>query len=263
MFVSHTWKEQYVYFFFSVLTPHHPTKWVFYVSKVYWWFLIIYHPPYEDCFPTISFSKHFDPAHYKPYGMCCSQKAPLHPRFWVLLLLFHLPYPLPPSLFFSFFSHHCHPGWQLPFLFLPVQLLMSCFLLNVTGVLCWFFVRYKKELSMDSSYVEFAFENQSLRDISGGSVAKTLRSQCRGPGFNPWSGNWIPRATAKDLTCRNKDGRSCMLQLRPSTAKEIKNWWLNWYSVFNDQMTEWMYPLKKKPTDNCNSRKIVTENIHR
>ena len=168
-----------------------------------------------------------------------------------------------PVFFFSFFSHHCHPGWQLPFLFLPVQLLMSCFLLNVTGVLCWFFVRYKKELSMDSSYVEFAFENQSLRDISGGSVAKTLRSQCRGPGFNPWSGNWIPRATAKDLTCRNKDGRSCMLQLRPSTAKEIKNWWLNWYSVFNDQMTEWMYPLKKKPTDNCNSRKIVTENIHR
>ena len=133
---------------------------------------------------------------------------------------------------FSFFSHHCHPGWQLPFPFLPVQLPMSCFLLNVTGVLCWFFVRYKKELCMDSSYVEFAFENRSLKDFSGGSVAKTPRSQCRGPWFNPWSGNWIPHATAKDLTCCNKDGRSCMLQVRPSTAKEIKNWW----------MTQWMYP---------------------
>ena len=28
-----------------------------------------------------------------------------------------------------------------------------------------------------------------LRDFPGGPVAKTLRSQCRGPGFDPWSGN--------------------------------------------------------------------------
>ena len=27
------------------------------------------------------------------------------------------------------------------------------------------------------------------RDIPGGSVAKTLCFQCRGPGFKPWSGN--------------------------------------------------------------------------
>ena len=27
------------------------------------------------------------------------------------------------------------------------------------------------------------------RDFSGGPVAKTPRSQCSGPGFNPWSGN--------------------------------------------------------------------------
>ena len=26
-------------------------------------------------------------------------------------------------------------------------------------------------------------------DFPGGPVAKTLRSQCRGPGFDPWSGN--------------------------------------------------------------------------
>ena len=28
-----------------------------------------------------------------------------------------------------------------------------------------------------------------LQDLPGGPVAKTQRSQCRGPGFNPWSGN--------------------------------------------------------------------------
>ena len=28
-----------------------------------------------------------------------------------------------------------------------------------------------------------------LRDFPGGPVVKTPRSQCREPGFNPWSGN--------------------------------------------------------------------------
>ena len=31
------------------------------------------------------------------------------------------------------------------------------------------------------------------------SVAETLSSQCRGPGFYPWSGNYIPLATTKSL----------------------------------------------------------------
>ena len=35
------------------------------------------------------------------------------------------------------------------------------------------------------------------REFPGGPVAKTLYSQCRGPGFNPWSGNWIPHVTTK------------------------------------------------------------------
>ena len=34
-------------------------------------------------------------------------------------------------------------------------------------------------------------------DFPAGSVVKTPHSQCRGPGFNPWSGNWIPHATTK------------------------------------------------------------------
>ena len=30
---------------------------------------------------------------------------------------------------------------------------------------------------------------QAIWDFPGGSVDKTLCSQCRGPGFDPWSGN--------------------------------------------------------------------------
>ena len=35
------------------------------------------------------------------------------------------------------------------------------------------------------------------RDFPGGPVAKTLHSQCRGPWFKPWSGNYIPHAADK------------------------------------------------------------------
>jgi len=38
----------------------------------------------------------------------------------------------------------------------------------------------------------------SQGDFPGGPVAKTLCSQSTGPGFNPWLGNHIPHATAKD-----------------------------------------------------------------
>ena len=32
-------------------------------------------------------------------------------------------------------------------------------------------------------------QNHTHRDFPVGPVAKTLCSQCRSPGFNPWSGN--------------------------------------------------------------------------
>ena len=35
----------------------------------------------------------------------------------------------------------------------------------------------------------------------GASVVKTLRSQCRGPEFNPWLGNYIPHAATKKISC--------------------------------------------------------------
>ena len=47
-----------------------------------------------------------------------------------------------------------------------------------------------------------------------------LRSQCRGPGFHPWSGNLVPHCATKYPACRNKDQRFCVQQLRPSAVKQ-------------------------------------------
>ena len=38
-----------------------------------------------------------------------------------------------------------------------------------------------------------------LQDLPGGTVAKTPHSQCRGSGFDPWSGNQIPHGSTKSL----------------------------------------------------------------
>ena len=35
------------------------------------------------------------------------------------------------------------------------------------------------------------------RDFPGGPEPRTLCSQCRGPRFDPWSGNYIPHAATK------------------------------------------------------------------
>ena len=35
---------------------------------------------------------------------------------------------------------------------------------------------------------------QKSRDFPGGPMVKTPNSQCKEPGFNPWSRNWIPHA---------------------------------------------------------------------
>ena len=41
-------------------------------------------------------------------------------------------------------------------------------------------------------------------DFPGGSVAKISHSQCRGPRFDPWSGNWIPHFTTKTSHAETK-----------------------------------------------------------
>ena len=42
-----------------------------------------------------------------------------------------------------------------------------------------------------------SFLTYKYRHFPGGPVAKTLHLQCRGSGFDPWSGNWIPYAATK------------------------------------------------------------------
>ena len=46
-----------------------------------------------------------------------------------------------------------------------------------------------------------------------------LCSQCRGPGFNPWSGNQIPHTATKNATCYQEDQGSWVLQLTTCSAK--------------------------------------------
>ena len=49
----------------------------------------------------------------------------------------------------------------------------------------------------------FSSLKKEMRDFLGGPVAGAPHSQCRGPGFDPWSGRWIPHAATKDPACRN------------------------------------------------------------
>ena len=43
------------------------------------------------------------------------------------------------------------------------------------------------------------------RDFTGGPVVKIPDSQCRRPGFDPWSGTEIPHATTKSLHAATED----------------------------------------------------------
>ena len=49
------------------------------------------------------------------------------------------------------------------------------------------------------------FLKEQMVELPGGPVAKTLRSQCTGPWFNPWSGNEIPHPATKSLHGTAKD----------------------------------------------------------
>ena len=47
-------------------------------------------------------------------------------------------------------------------------------------------------------------QKDTCRNFPGGPVSKTLRSQCRGPRFNPWLGNQILQAYCnQESTCLN------------------------------------------------------------
>ena len=56
------------------------------------------------------------------------------------------------------------------------------------------------QLKWQDSWVRLFYTLIKMRPAGhfpGGPVAKTLHSQCKGPGLNPWSGRYIPHATTK------------------------------------------------------------------
>ena len=59
---------------------------------------------------------------------------------------------------------------------------------------------------------EISADKGHPRDFPGGPVAKTPQS--RGPGFNHWSGNYIPHAATKNLHAAAKELRVLMLQVK-------------------------------------------------
>ena len=74
-------------------------------------------------------------------------------------------------------------------------------------------------------YIWLQFKNKIFWDFPGEPVAKTLHSQARGTGFNPWSANKIPHAATKSSQMLLKiphtpvkiEGH--MPKLRPGTAQ--------------------------------------------
>ena len=50
---------------------------------------------------------------------------------------------------------------------------------------------------------------KNLRDFPAGPEAKTLHSQCRGPGYDFWSGNQNPHAATKRWHAATKDLTCC------------------------------------------------------
>ena len=46
-----------------------------------------------------------------------------------------------------------------------------------------------KERNFTKSQTKILELKRTIRDFPGGAVDRTLHSQCRGPGFDPWSEN--------------------------------------------------------------------------
>ena len=81
-------------------------------------------------------------------------------------------------------------------------------------------------------------------NFSGGPVAKTLHSQCRGSRFDTWSGNQVPDATTKDLhaTTKTQHGQIKLLK-NPVPQSYFKcsvatcRWQSPYQTVFNMNMS--------------------------
>ena len=63
------------------------------------------------------------------------------------------------------------------------------------------------------------FRTERAGDFSHDSVAETPCSQCRGPGFDPWSGNWMPHASTKSPHATMADPTCHSLKILHATTK--------------------------------------------
>ena len=55
-----------------------------------------------------------------------------------------------------------------------------------------FIFKTLRKLGREGNFLKLVkniYKNPTTGDFPGGPVVKTQHSQCRGPGFNPWSGN--------------------------------------------------------------------------
>ena len=59
----------------------------------------------------------------------------------------------------------------------------------------------------------------AFRGFPSSPMAKTPTLSMYRPRFDPWAGNYIPHTATKNPVCLKKDQTSCVLQLRPGTAK--------------------------------------------
>ena len=64
------------------------------------------------------------------------------------------------------------------------------------------------------------------QDFPGGPMSKTLHIQCKGPGFNPWSRNYIPHAATKDPAWSREDRRSQVVIRPVSSVQSLSGVWL-------------------------------------
>ena len=52
------------------------------------------------------------------------------------------------------------------------------------------------EMWMRSIFIVYYWVKKPPQDFPGSPVVRTQHFHCRGPGFNPWSGNWDPASLA-------------------------------------------------------------------
>ena len=68
-------------------------------------------------------------------------------------------------------------------------------------------------------FLIFGSVKNRVGDFPGDPVARILRSSCRGPGFAPWTENWIPHVTTKILHASWRP-RAAKLKTKQKTNKK-------------------------------------------